>query len=472
MTFSHNPDKYPHQTGWRAYQEYLRRNQKQVDKIRLRRLCQRLILGGMVALMVVLVGKVFFTDKEKAPAPAVRIAEPAPAAPPAVPLSKTGQPKKLIQKSDVRIFLGNTRLTNVVEQPVEISFDHRPYRVYTSLDLDLQQYLLKKMDRVNSRYIGIVTMQPYTGRLLTMAGFNKIDPDQDACLRADYPAASLFKIITAAAAIQEKGYTARTRLKFNGYKHTLYKRQLTDRTNRYTNAISFKDSFAQSVNPVFGKIGALYLDQQALATFGDAFFFNRDVGFELPWPTSHLEVGPDSYRRAEIASGFNNQTTISPLHGAVIVSAIVNNGKPAEPTLVDRIDDPSGRMVYQSSPRFLPPAVSPETAEVLDQLMIATVKKGTARKPFRGYSRDKVLSRLNVGGKTGSINNRTNDVRFDWFVGYATEKKGSEKIVVSVVVAHEKFIGIRASQYGRMIIKRHFKDYFTKKSQTGTDSSS
>ena len=295
--------------------------------------------------------------------------------------------------------MGKTRLTNVVEQPVKITFDHRPYRVYTSLDLDLQQYLLKKMDRVNSRYIGIVAMHPGTGRLLTMAGFNKIDPDEDACLRADYPAASLFKIITAAAVIEEKGYTARTRLKFNGYKHTLYKRQLTDKTNRYTNAISFKDSFAQSVNPVFGKIGALYLDQQALATYGDAFYFNRDVGFELPWPTSHLEVGPDSYRRAEIASGFNKQTTISPLHGAVIVSAIVNNGKPAEPTLVDRIDDPNGHMVYQSSPHILPPAVSPETAEVLDQLMVATVKKGTARKPFRGYSRDKVLSRLNLGGK-------------------------------------------------------------------------
>ena len=475
MNFSHNPDKYPHQTGWRAYQEYLRRNQQQVSQIRLRRLCKRLIVGGMAALMVVIVSKVFFTGEEKAPAsPATTatVAEPAPAAAPALPSSKTGQPTKLIQKADVQIFLGRTRLTNVVEQPVKITFDHRPYRVYTSLDLDLQQYLLKKMDRVNSRYIGIVTMHPDTGRLLTMAGFNKIDPDEDACLRPDYPAASLFKIITAAAAIEEKGYTARTRLKFNGYKHTLYKRQLTDKTNRYTNAISFKDSFAQSVNPVFGKIGALYLDQQALATYGDAFYFNRDVGFELPWPTSHLEVGPDSYRRAEIASGFNNQTTISPLHGAVIVSAIVNNGKPAEPTLVDRIDDPSGHMVYQSSPHMLPPAVSPETAEVLDQLMVATVTKGTAKKPFRGYSRDKVLSRLNLGGKTGSINNRTNDVRFDWFVGYATEKKGSEKIVVSVVVAHEKYIGIRASQYGRMIIKRHFKDYFTKKDQAGADSSS
>ena len=477
MTAPHNPDKYPRQTGWRAYQEYLRRNQQQVRRTRLKRLRNLLIAGGMVVLLVVFVSKVFFPGEEAKTSPsvpAVTSVEPPPEITQKTKVDPSPEIKKktkLVQKADVHILLGNTRLTNVVEQPVRISFDHRPFLVHTSLDLDLQQYLLKKMDRVNSRYIGIVTMQPDTGRLLTMAGFNKIDPDQDPCLKADYPAASLFKIVTAAAAIEEKGYTARTRLKFNGYKHTLYKRQLTDRTNRYTNAISFRDSFAQSVNPVFGKIGALYLDQQALQTYGDAFAFNREIGFELPCARSQLEVGKDSYRRAEIASGFNRQTTISPLHGAVIVSAIINDGKPVEPTLVDRINDTTGHAVYQSSPRFLPPAVSPQTADVLDQLMVATIKTGTARKPFRGYSRNKVLSRLNLGGKTGSIYNRRHDARFDWFVGYATEKKGSEKIVVSVMVAHEEYIGIRASQYGRMVIEHHFKDYFTKKDQTGKDSS-
>jgi cell division protein FtsI/penicillin-binding protein 2 len=218
-------------------------------------------------------------------------------------------------------------------------------------------------------------------------------------------------------------------------------------------------------------IGALYLEQQALATYGEAFAFNRDVAFELPWSTSRLEVGQEAYRRAEIASGFNRQTTISPMHGAVIVSAILNDGKPVEPTLVDHIDDTTGHVVYQSRPRFLQPAVSPQTTDVLDQLMTATIKSGTARKPFRGYSRNKVLSRLHLGGKTGSIYNRDHDARFDWFVGYATEKKGSEKIVVSVVVAHEEYIGTRASQYGRMVIERHFKNYFTKKNQTDSDSS-
>jgi cell division protein FtsI/penicillin-binding protein 2 len=288
---------------------------------------------------------------------------------------------------------------------------------------------------------------------------------------ADHPAASLFKIVTAAAAVEEKGYTAGTRFKFNGFKHTLYKRQLTEKTNRYTNVISLKDSFAQSVNPVFGKIGALYLDKQALDTYGEAFVFNRTVDFELPWPTSHLAIEEDAYHRAEIASGFNRQTTLSPLHGAVIVSAVVNGGVPVEPTLVDRIVDESGNPVYRSEPRFLPPAMSPQTAEVLDQLMVATVTAGTARKPFRGFSRSKVLSHLNLGGKTGSIYNRAHDARYDWFVGFATEKNGTEKMVVSVVVAHEKYIGIRAGEYARMAIEHYFKDYFAREKQAQPESS-
>jgi len=116
-------------------------------------------------------------------------------------------------------------------------------------------------------------------------------------------------------------------------------------------------------------------------------------------------------------------------------------------------------------------AVSPRTAEVLHQLMAATVTSGTASKVFRGHRRNKVLSRLQLGGKTGSIFNRAHDARFDWYVGFASEKKGHEKIVISVVVAHEEYIGIRAGQYARMAIEYHFKDYFAKQKQTENASS-
>lgn len=425
-----------------------------------------LVIVGLLVLVLIGSWWVFSAGINAEDSAQVAIAVQPPVVQP--PAAKTPE---LIQKSDVHILLGNTRLVNLNGSALQVDFDGRPYQVATSLDSGLQQYLLKRMDRVNSRFIGIVAMAPDTGRLLALAGFNKIDPDRDPCLTADYPAASLFKIVTAAAAVQEKGYTAGTRFKFNGYKHTLYKRQLTDKTNRYTNSISFKDSFAQSVNPVFGKIGALYLNRQALETYGDAFAFNRAVDFELPWPTSRLEVRDESYHRAEIASGFNRQTTLSPLHGAVIVSAIVNDGVPVAPSLVDRIVDDTGNSVYHTQPQFLEAAVSEQTAEVLHQLMTATVTSGTARKIFRGHRRSKVLSRLELGGKTGSIFNRAHDARFDWYAGFATEKKGSEKIVVSVVVAHEEYIGIRAGKYARMAIEYYFKDYFAKKKQTAMDSS-
>lgn len=457
--------RQPTEPSWRAYQEQLRRQYFPSKPNRLKR-------GGpwrvLWLAIVVLAGGWWLINagiNQETGTPATASTPPT-----AAPVSAVAD-TDLIKKADVRILLGKTSLVNLETDPVRVTFDGRPYQVNTSLDLGLQQYLLKKMDRVNSRYIGIVAMQPDTGRLLAMAGFNKVDPKHDPCLSADFPAASLFKIITAAAVVEEKGYTAGSRIKFNGYKHTLYKRQLTDKTNRYTNSISLKDSFAQSVNPVFGKIGALYLDRHALELYGDAFAFNRNVDFELPWPTSHLTVKDESYNRAEIASGFNRRTTLSPLHGAVIVSAVVNDGVPVEPTLVERIVDEQGEAVYRTHPRFLEAAISQETAHVLQQLMAATVTSGTARKIFRGYRRNKVLSRLNLGGKTGSIYNHDHDARFDWYVGFATEKKGTEKMVIAVVVAHEEYIGIRAGRYARMAIEHYFKDYFARQAGKGKDSS-
>ena len=70
-----------------------------------------------------------------------------------------------------------------------------------------------------------------------------------------------------------------------------------------------------------------------------------------------------------------------------------------------------------------------------------------------------ILSRLNIGGKSGSINSKTHEGRrFDWFVGYAEEKEGTRKIVLSIVVAHQNFIGTKANKYARMAIEKFFED--------------
>lgn len=379
--------------------------------------------------------------------------------------SEESAPDPLQDKQHARRLLDAGALINLKEASFSHETDGKRLLVETSLDPDLQRYILKKMDRVNSRFIGIVAAEPATGRVIVLSGFNKQDPDNDPCLASAYPAASIFKIVSAAAAVEQCGLASDSKMRFNGYAHTLYKRQLKDVDNRYTNHVTLRDSFAKSINPVFGKIGTLYLDKSQLEQYASQFGFNQNIDFEVEFQPSHLSIADAPYNWAEIASGFNNTTTLSPLHGVLMAAAVVNNGELVEPTVIERITDESGGSLYYGAPKSFKQAIEPSTSMVLKELMQATVRSGTARKTFRGHRQDRVLSRLAVGGKTGSIFNRKHDLRFDWFVGFAEEIDGEKKLAVSVVVAHEEYIGIRAGQYARMVIRKYFLDYFSKRNE-------
>lgn len=363
--------------------------------------------------------------------------------------------RKLISKEDVRQLLKEEKFNNLTTKMVDLPHEQNFLHVETSLDVGLQEYLLDKMDRKNSRYIGIVMMEADTGRLLTMVGFDK-NGNSNPCLLSRFPSASVFKIVTAASAVEHCGYTADTPMHFNGNKYTLYARQLKELTNRYTTTISFAQSFAESVNPVFGKIGELRLGKSLLEKYADAFGFNKPLNFDLPLQPSHFQITDEPYHWAELACGFNRETTISPLHGAVMVSAVLNDGRMVAPSIVERIVDNEGEELYRRQPSWEQQAMSAKSSAVLNELMQATVKYGTGRSFFRGYRRDKVLSQLEIGGKTGSIGNKTHDARYDWFVGFAKEGDDGRQVVIAVMVAHEQYIGIRAGQYARMAMRYYF----------------
>jgi cell division protein FtsI/penicillin-binding protein 2 len=150
----------------------------------------------------------------------------------------------------------------------------------------------------------------------------------------------------------------------------------------------------------------------------------------------------------------------------LITATILNRGQLIEPSIIDKITNETGETLYQSQIKLINRVITPEASQVVNVLMEATIRSGTAKKIFRGYRKDKILSRLNIGGKTGSIDNKAHDVRFDWFSGFAEEKGGSQKIVLSILVAHEKYIGTRASRYARMIFKHYFQDYFGRQKAT------
>ena len=368
--------------------------------------------------------------------------------------------EKMYEKKEVQAFLNGNTFVNLSQKSFDSRVEGRDYHVVTTLDMPLQLFMLKNLNTANARYIGIVAIDPATGKILSMVGYDRVNPANNPCLDSVFPAASIFKIVTAAAAVEKCGMNQGSPLSFTGGKHTLYKSQLTDKYAKYAQTITLRDSFAQSVNAVFGKIGAHLLGKMGIEQFAAAFGFNQTIDFETPIDSSKLSVEDAPYHLAEIASGYNRTTLISPLHGALIGAAILNQGAMVEPTIIDKISDDKGQPLYQSRTEPMKQVISAKSADTMTHMMEATVNAGTGRKAFRDYQKDSILSRLDIGGKTGSMDNQTHEAHFDWFVGFAWDRSSGKKVVVSVVVAHEKFIGTRSGYYARILMKQYFLNYF------------
>jgi cell division protein FtsI/penicillin-binding protein 2 len=443
-------------TGWRAYQKSLKRHSKK------RRRRQRLPLWQLLVLVIGVVICVGYgasitgvwpgnisalgIDRNKDITSNSRADHPSP---------------KALDQQALRYMLADIKPSRLTASTFSLEKDGAHYQIKTTIDNKLQNALVDKLHLEHARYLGIVVLNPDTGRILSMINHDRSDPDHNICVDNRFPAASIIKIVTASAAIETCNLEPDSTMTYNGRKYTLYKSQLKDKQNKYTRRIALKDAFAQSINPVFGKLGANRLGGETLVSYAEAFGFNHKFNLVFKMAPSRFTASDTPYQWAELACGFNQETTLSPLHGAMIAAAIVNGGKLIEPSFIDSVTNEAGKIVYQGHARTVQEAIETRTAQVLSAFMRITIRKGTAKKMFRGYRKDRVLSRLDLGGKTGSINN---DPRYDWFVGFAKDKTSGQSVVVSALVAHEKFIGIKSGQYARMAIKAFFKDYFAKQS--------
>ncbi len=378
-------------------------------------------------------------------------------------------PLKPFSKVELQALTAGSPFLNRAEEEIEVRQGSRCFTLRTTLDPRLQEALVGHLDRRHARSIAVVAVDPADGRVLAMAGYDRQRPDVNPCLESRFPAASVFKIITAAAAVETARLQPGSLIPFSGGKYTLYKSQIAPTPSRRDQQITLRDSFAQSVNPVFGKLGANLLGRERIEGYAEAFGFNRDIEFELPLRPSIVEISrADRYELAEVASGFNRTTRISPLHGALIAAAIVNRGRWVEPTIVDWVIGPEGRVLYQGRAVTREPIIDPSTALTLRELMRETVQSGTAHREFQKHSGDRFLAGLEIGGKTGSIGDGSGESRYDWFVGYAVDPRSGEKLAVAAVVAHGELIGTRAATYAALAFREHFRGTAERTAAHGT----
>ncbi len=368
--------------------------------------------------------------------------------------------KNRLKNAHIKNLLDRQLFHNLTDEQFNVVFGDRLLKVEVSIDPFLQRLILSNVEPVTMKDFGFVAMEPDTGKILAMISHDKYEPDTNNCIDSRFPAASIFKIVTAAAAIEECNLNSDSDLSFCGGKYTLYKSQLKKRSRRRSIRVAFKDSFAQSINPVFGKIGQHYLGREVLLDYAKSFGFNRPIDLEIPVESSVIHISEKPYHWAEIACGFNSDTLISPLHAAMVASAVVNGGKLPKPHIIEEITDEKQTVLYKPTVESSRNVVDYKTSAELREMMENTIKKGTCRKFFRGYRKNDTLSRLDIGGKTGSLCGNTCNIRYDWFVGYAVEKGGSKKIAVAVFIAHEKYIGKRSSRIARTVLERYFENYF------------
>jgi peptidoglycan glycosyltransferase len=329
--------------------------------------------------------------------------------------------------------------------------------VKTSIEPELQNYINTLLSHSMTDRAAVIVLKPDTGRILAMVQYEKQQTNDNRILglEADFPAASLFKIVSAAAAIEAKGFTPDKTLAFRGKRHTLYKSQLKQANGRYTVKTNLKKAFSKSINPVFGKIGIYDLGKDLMKEYADKFLFNHAIPFDLPLGMSTVQVPDDDFGLAEVASGFNKKTRISPLHAALITAAVANNGDIMAPWVVGAVEDNTGKVLYRAVPSRLASPLKPHTAETLRILMRETVVSGTGRKAFRRLRRKRSFKNIELGAKTGTINDERDQFKYDWITAYALPRHGDGGICISILAVHGEKLGIRASEMAGYVINHY-----------------
>ena len=339
-----------------------------------------------------------------------------------------------------------------------------PLRVHTSLDSALQHRLAVLLRRYAPLIGAGVVLEPATGAVLAMASYRNenLDPQvlaagkNNYCLYAGFPAASLFKIVTAGAVLEKKAYTSYKTLPVSGRFHTLYKHQLGLKRQRFkAQSVSLEKAFSLSVNPFFGNLGIHVLKEIELRDTARSMLFNVPLEFDLPVGVSRMLEPDTEYGRAEQACGFNTETTISPLHAAMIAALPVNKGIVMRPFLVERLESGGGVELYYRRLKSLSHPFREATVKNLQRLMRATVRYGTARKSFAHLKRVRGSRKWLMGGKTGSIDMPNRQGRCEWFAGYGVN--GKREIAVAIVLVHGEKRTISSSYVAAEVIKKALK---------------
>jgi len=322
--------------------------------------------------------------------------------------------------------------------------------VFYTLDPELQEHVSKIVAQAQASHVAIVAMNPSNGAVLAIAG--KSNSIEDVEYHAGFPAASLFKVVTAAAAVEHAGIAPHSMIPFRGGNYTLNQANYYPDARRDQRIMSVGEAMGRSCNPVFGHIGVKYLNGQILSRYARQFGFNRSLDFEAPLPESSAWIPQDNpYELSRTSAGFG-EVRVSPIHAAAFMSGIANGGMLPRPQIVDTVVSPDGTVIHKQKSEVLQRIVEESTAQSLMEMMRNTTTIGTSRREFmRGSS--PTLGPIDVAGKTGTLSGDNPKGLNNWFIGAAPIS--NPQISVAVITVDPRHSS-KASHLARLVFQRYF----------------
>ncbi len=336
-----------------------------------------------------------------------------------------------------RIITAQNGKSDVMKQEYETIYDPvQGTSLVLTVDEVIQRYLEDSLEQVyvDSKGVGAygVVMDVDTGAILAMASMGNFDlnspqalteeeekalveayPDEEERSTArnnllyskwrnfivsdSYEPGSVFKIVTAAAAVEENVLGDDFRCTCTG------KLQVADRTIKCHKrdghgTQDLKHGLMNSCNPLFITVGQK-LGKEKFFEYFEAFGFTEKTGIDLPAePTPVSGVNYHALENMGLvelsSSSFGQSFQVTPIQMVTAISAVANGGYLMTPYVVARQLDENGNTISETQPKIRRQVISEETAAEVADMMEAVVTSGTGKNAY--------VSGYRVAGKTGT----------------------------------------------------------------------
>ena len=335
-----------------------------------------------------------------------------------------------------------------VESPGAAGQDLR-LTIDAGLQLTVEQELLAAWIADKAKSVSAVVMDPHTGEIYAEATYPSYDANDymtvaatdpkrfiDPVVSSMYEPGSVFKMMTAAAALQTGTSTLKTRIKDTGVLSLDGGRdKVSDADRRAKGWMTFEDGVAYSRNVVAAKVAmrlgpttqasaAILRDEWLKLGFGH--LTGIDVAGEVPGLINDPAIQP--WQEIDLANAsFGQGVAVTPIQLAASYAALMNGGTMVMPHVVKAIGD--REIVSAPGPRVVSPTMSTQLTGLMAHV-IATV-------PF--YHDRTIVPGYEVGGKTGTAQiwdakkGRWKVNLFNYsFIGYIARQSGRPDLVVAI----------------------------------------